>query len=63
MVIDMIYALLSGTLVTNVILWDGNTKTWQPPADQIPVLVTDETGPASIGDNFIAGKFIPQGAE
>lgn len=62
MVIRMIYALISNTLVVNVIVWDGDTKTWRPSAAQVAVPVTDDTGPASIGDLYQNGRFVPQGA-
>ncbi|MBZ9675141.1 hypothetical protein [Mesorhizobium sp. ES1-1] len=38
------YALVSEGTVVNVILWDGNTETWAPPAGSIAVLCPDEVG-------------------
>ena len=27
------YLMIQENVVTNVVVWDGNTQTWQPPAD------------------------------
>lgn len=27
------WAVIQGGVVTNIVLWDGDTATWQPPAD------------------------------
>ncbi len=51
------YAVVSGGVVTNVCLWDGNTESWQPPEDAIAVEVTEGTGTAYIGFAFAGGQF------
>jgi hypothetical protein len=44
-------------VVVNVIEWDGNTETWQPPAGHTMVL--DEPPSAGPGATYDGEKFIP----
>lgn len=53
------YAIVEGSTVTNVILWDGNLETWQPPEGAIAVLLDDDS-PVSIDWSYIDGVFSPQ---
>lgn len=32
------YLIVEENVVTNTVLWDGNTDTWQPPADSIQLV-------------------------
>lgn len=45
------------SLVVNVIEWDGNTATWQPPAGV--TMVEDSAGSAGPGDSYADGIFTP----
>lgn len=38
------YALIKNGIVTNVVLWDGDEKRWQPPEDVDAVVVDDGWG-------------------
>ena len=40
------YLMIEENVVTNIVLWDGNTQTWQPPQDAI--MLVDETTPTKI---------------
>jgi len=40
------YLIVESNIVTNNVVWDGNTQTWQPPADSIQLV--DATTPALI---------------
>lgn len=51
------YAIVENSIVQNVVVWDGNTEDWQPPAGTSAVEVTDVTGPAFIGGDYENGKF------
>ncbi|MCO4875783.1 hypothetical protein VOI32_15600 [Paraburkholderia caribensis] len=51
------YALIESSVVTNVILWDGNTEMWQPPEGTTAVEVTADAGPAYIGGTYVDGHF------
>ncbi|WP_321905112.1 hypothetical protein [Paraburkholderia tropica] len=54
------YALLSSSeVVENIVVWDGNTETWQPPAGTTAIEVTEATGPAYIGGTYANGVFSP----
>jgi len=37
------YALIESGSVINMIAWDGDTETWQPPAGQTAVPIPAET--------------------
>lgn len=43
--------------VVNVIEWDGNTATWQPPAGY--VMVEDTKSEAGPGFTYVDGQFVP----
>jgi hypothetical protein len=32
------YLIIEANVVTNVVSWDGNTQTWQPPQDSITLV-------------------------
>lgn len=51
------YAIIENGIVINVVVWDGNTETWQPPEGTTAVEVTNDTGPAYIGFPYADGKF------
>ena len=40
------YLIIEQNIVTNVVVWDGNTQTWQPPIDSIQLVLV--TTPAMI---------------
>jgi hypothetical protein len=42
------YLIIENNVVTNIVYWDGNTNTWQPPADSIQLIKS--TVPALIWD-------------
>lgn len=35
------YAIIKNGIVINVVVWDGNTETWQPPEGATAVVVPD----------------------
>lgn len=37
------YAIVENGMVTNVILWDGNTETWQPPMGSTANLLPNDS--------------------
>lgn len=52
------YALVSAeSIVENVVIWDGDTSIWSPPAGQTAVEVTAATGAAYIGGTYAEGVF------
>lgn len=54
----MRYALVDAGVVVNVILWDGNTETWQPAegqaAELLPANSTVDVGWTYDGTKFAA---------
>ena len=40
------YLIIENNVVTNIVLWDGDTNIWQPPADSIALV--QATTPAMI---------------
>jgi hypothetical protein len=34
------YLIIESNVVTNIVLWDGNPDTWQPPVDSIQLVQT-----------------------
>jgi hypothetical protein len=40
------YLIIENNVVTNIVLWDGDTNTWQPPQDSI--YLAQATTPAMI---------------
>jgi len=40
------YLIIENNIVTNVVLWDGNTASWQPPINSTALL--QETTPAMV---------------
>jgi len=40
------YLIIENNVVTNVVVWDGNTQDWTPPADSIQLI--QATTPAKI---------------
>lgn len=40
------YLIIESNVVTNEVVWDGDTNTWQPPAESIQVV--DATTPAMV---------------
>lgn len=51
------YAIVQGGEVINVVAWDGNETTWQPPEGTTAVEVTAATGPAYFGGAYSNGVF------
>ena len=35
------YLIIENNIVTNIVIWDGNTQTWTPPADSIQLIQAD----------------------
>ncbi|MCA8075580.1 hypothetical protein [Burkholderia cepacia] len=52
-----VYAIVKGSVVTNMIVWDGNVTRWSPPKGDIAVEVTTETGVAAIGYSWNGTSF------
>lgn len=52
----MRYAIVSGNIVDNVIVWDGNTEYSVPPGQE---LVHDASNWAECGGHFEDGQFYP----
>jgi hypothetical protein len=44
-------------IVVNVIEWDGDTATWQPPAGY--TMVEDTESKAGPGYSYAGGQFVP----
>ena len=42
------YLMVQENVVTNTVLWDGNTETWQPPFDATMLIL--ETTPTKVWD-------------
>ena len=40
------YLVVEANVVTNLVVWDGDTNTWQPPADA--TMLVQETTPAMV---------------
>ena len=40
------YLIIENNVVTNNVVWDGNTETWQPPINSVQVI--DSTTPALV---------------
>ena len=40
------YLMIEGGVVTNIIVWDGDVNTWQPPADA--TMLVQETTPTKV---------------
>jgi hypothetical protein len=51
------YALIESGVVTNMVIWDGNTATWSPPEGAQAVATEDGDG-AQIGATYDGSKFI-----
>lgn len=45
------YLIVENNVVTNDVVWDGNTETWTPPTDSIQLIQT--TTPAMIWEAVI----------
>ena len=45
------YLIVEANVVTNNVVWDGNTKTWTPPADSIQLI--QATTPAMVWEAVI----------
>jgi len=48
------YLIIENNVVTNVVIWDGNTVDWQPPSDSIqliqattPAMIWEMTSPST----------------
>lgn len=50
------YAIVVKGAVTNIVLWDGNTETWQPPEGSAAVPIPDDVF-VSIGFTYDGSKF------
>jgi len=40
------YLIIESNVVTNIVVWDGNTNTWQPPSNSIQL--TQDNTPAIV---------------
>lgn len=47
---ELTYALIKNNKIKNVILWDGNTTTWQPPSDCLAISIAETQ--FGIGDTY-----------
>ncbi|SDX12190.1 hypothetical protein SAMN05518669_103340 [Variovorax sp. YR634] len=52
------YALIENNLVTNVIVWDGDSEAWQPP-EGVTARLLEAGDVASIGYSFDGEAFAP----
>ena len=50
------YLQIENNVVTNIVMWDGNTDTWQPPANA--TMVVDENIPAWVWQAVYTDKKI-----
>ena len=50
------YALIENGLVTNVVVWNGDTANWQPP-DGVEVVEIEEGATVGIGYSYADGVF------
>jgi hypothetical protein len=50
------YAIIEAGVVVNMVVWDGNTETWQPPDGSTAELLPDGS-PISIGYTFDGTNF------
>lgn len=50
------YALIKAGVVTNVIMWDGDTDRWQAPED-VELILVDEGWGIAPGDLYENGEF------
>jgi hypothetical protein len=53
---DSNYALIENGVVSNTIVWDGNTADWTPPTGYTAILIPDGE-PVSIGWTYANGAF------
>lgn len=51
-----IYAIVKNGSVENLVLWDGNSEEWSPPAGKTAVPVPAGAG-VDIGWTYVNGKF------
>ena len=49
------WALILNDIVENIISWDGNLNTWQPPAGYTMIVATND---AVIGSSWNGAEFI-----
>lgn len=60
------YLMVQNDVVTNVVVWNGDVKTWQPPADA--TMLVESTTPAMIwmipidGTSYVLTEVIGEGA-
>lgn len=54
------YAIVENGVVSNVTLWDGDTKEWQPPKGSTAVKCGNDVG---IGWAYTGGEFAPPPAQ
>jgi hypothetical protein len=53
------YAIVENGVVTNAIMWDGDTSKWQPPQGMVLVQSTGTTGYPNIGHTWNGTTFSP----
>jgi len=53
---DQTYAIIDDGIVVNIVVWDGNTETWQPPEGSTAVEITAEQV-VGVGYTYSAGQF------
>ena len=50
------YLVIESNVVTNIVVWDGDTNTWQPPADA--TMLVQATTPAMVWEPIYTNKVI-----
>jgi hypothetical protein len=50
------YLIVENNIVTNDVVWDGNTETWQPPTDSTQLI--QNTTPAMIWESVVVDNKI-----
>ena len=50
------YLIIESNVVTNIVVWDGNTDTWQPPVNSIQII--QSTTPAMVWGTSVISQLI-----
>lgn len=50
------YAIVDGSTVVNVVMWDGDASKWQPPENMTANLLPDDS-PVGPGYSFDGSKY------
>lgn len=56
--VEAVYALVADGVVTNTIVWDGDSSAWRPPAGLVAVRVSEPDQAVSIGWHYDGARFI-----